>query len=47
MIALYHKTKTLIIFWCRRELNLRSLIQQLETSLVELTKKKKKNLDII
>ena len=42
MVALYHKTKILISFLCRRELNLRFLIQQLETSPVELTKKKKK-----
>ena len=27
MITLYHYIKTLINFWCRRELNFRSLIQ--------------------
>ena len=32
----YYQTKTLISFWCRRRLNLRSLIQPLETLLVEL-----------
>ena len=44
MIALYHQTKTLINFWCRRELNPRSLIQSLEILPVELpgTHKKKK-----
>ena len=38
MIALYHQTKTPISFWCRRELNPRSLIQPSETLPVELTK---------
>ena len=37
MIALYHQTKALISFWCRRELNLRFFIQPSETLLVELT----------
>ena len=37
MIILYHQTKTSIGFWCRRGLNPRSLIQSLETLLVELT----------
>ena len=37
MIALYHQTKTPISFWCRRELNLRSLIQPSEILPVELT----------
>ena len=37
MIAHYHQTKTPISFWCRRGLNLRSLIQPSETLLVELT----------
>ena len=32
----YHQTKTTIGFWCRRELNSRSLIQPSETLLVEL-----------
>ena len=39
MIALYHQTKTPISFWCRRELNSRSLIQPLEILPVELTNK--------
>ena len=45
IIALYHQTKTPINFWCRRELNPRSLIQSLEILPVELTvthKKKEK-----
>ena len=37
MIALYHRTKTSINFWCRQELNPRSLIQPSETLPVELT----------
>ena len=37
MIALYHQTKTPISFWCRQGLNHISLIQPLETLLVELT----------
>ena len=37
MIAHYHQTKTPISFWCRRELNPRSLIQPSETLPVELT----------
>ena len=37
MIALYHQTKTSINFWCRQELNPRSLIQPSETLPVELT----------
>ena len=37
MIALYHQTKTPISFLCRRGLNLRSLIQSLETLPVKLT----------
>ena len=36
--ALYHQTKTSIDFWYRQELNLRSLIQPLETLLVKLTR---------
>ena len=36
MIALYHQTKTLINFWCRRRLNPKSLIQPSKTLLVEL-----------
>ena len=36
VITFYHQIKTLISFWCRRELNFRSLIQLLETLLVEL-----------
>ena len=35
MIVFYHQTKTPISFWCR-QLNPKSLIQQLETLLVEL-----------
>ena len=35
--ALYHQTKTPISFWCRQELNPRSLIQPSETLPVELT----------
>ena len=50
--ALYHHIKTLIDFWCRRKLNLRSLIQPSEILPVELTethiyllkKKRKKHL---
>ena len=38
MITLYYQIKTLINFWCRRELNHKSLIQPLETLSVELTK---------
>ena len=37
VINLYHQTKTPIGFWCRRGLNLRSLIQPSETLPVELT----------
>ena len=37
MTALYHQIKTLISFWCRRELNPRSLIQPSETLPIELT----------
>ena len=37
MIALYYQTKTLMSFWCRRGLNLISLIQLSETFPVELT----------
>ena len=36
--ALYYQTKTLIDFWCRWWLNLKSLIQLSETLLVELIK---------
>ena len=36
MIVLYHQTKRLIGFWCKRELNPRSLIQLSEILLVEL-----------
>ena len=39
--ALYHQTKTLINFWCKRRLNLKSFIQPSETLLVKLTEKKK------
>ena len=38
MIALYHQTKIPISFWCRRELNLRSLIQLSETLPPDLTR---------
>ena len=31
IITLYYQTKTSIIFWCKQGLNLRSLIQPLET----------------
>jgi len=37
MVVLYHQTKTPIGFWCKRELNPRSLIQSLEILLVKLT----------
>ena len=37
MIAIYHQTKTLFSFWCKRWLNSKSLIQLLETLPVELT----------
>ena len=37
MIILYHQTKTPISFWCRWELNPRSLIQPSETLPVKLT----------
>ena len=37
MSTLYHQNKTQISFWCRRRLNHKSLIQQSETLLVELT----------
>ena len=37
MIAPCHQTKTPISFWCRQELNPRSLIQPSETLPVELT----------
>ena len=36
MIVFYHQTKTPINFWCRWRLNLRSLIQPLETLPIEL-----------
>ena len=36
--SLYRQTKTLIDFWCKCGLNHRSLIQSLETLLVELTR---------
>ena len=32
--AIYHQIKTLIDFWCKRELNPRSLIQQLLRNVV-------------
>ena len=35
MIALYYQIKTLIGFWCRRRLNLKSLIQLSEILLIE------------
>ena len=35
--ALYHQTKTPINFWCKRRLNLRSLIQLSKTLPIELT----------
>ena len=38
MIDYNHQTKTLIDFWCMRDLNLRFLIQPSETLLIELTK---------
>ena len=38
MIALYHQTKTSIDFLCKQGLNFRSLIQLLETLLIELTR---------
>ena len=41
--AFYYQTKTPIGFWCRRELNSRSPVQQLETLLVELTKTHENN----
>ena len=37
MITIYHQTKTLITFWCKRRSNSKSLIQPLETLLVKLT----------
>ena len=37
MIVFYHQTKILISFWCKRGLNLRSLIQPSETLLIDLT----------
>ena len=36
IIAIYHQIKISIGFWCRQELNLRSLIQLLETLPIEL-----------
>ena len=36
IIALYHQTKPSICFWCRQELNLRSLIQPSKTLPVDL-----------
>ena len=39
--ALYHQTKILINFWCKRRLNLKSFIQPSEILLVKLTEKKK------
>ena len=36
MIALYHQIKIVISFLCSRELNLKFLIQPLETLLLEL-----------
>ena len=36
MITLYHQTKTLISFWCKRRLNHRSLIQPSEILPVKL-----------
>ena len=36
MISLYNQTKTTINFWCRRELNPKSLIQPSETLLIKL-----------
>ena len=35
--AIYHQTKTPISFWCRREINPKSIIQSSKTLLVELT----------
>ena len=37
MMSLYHQAKISISFWCKRGLNPRSLIQPLETLLIELT----------
>ena len=42
IIVFYHQTKTPIGFWCRRELNPRSLIQLSEILSVELIKTHKK-----
>ena len=42
IVAFYHQTKTLIGFWCRRELNLSSLIQLSETLSVGLIRTHKK-----
>ena len=38
VITLYHQIKIPISFWCRRELNSRSLIQSSETLPIELTR---------
>jgi len=37
MIVLYYQIKTLIGFWCKRELNHKSLIQPSEILSVEVT----------
>ena len=41
--TLYHQIKTPINFLCRRELNIRSLIQPSETLSIELTETHKGN----
>ena len=37
MIVIYYQAKTIIGFWCRQGLNLKSFIQPSETSSIELT----------
>ena len=46
MIVLYYQTRTPISFWCRQGLNLRSLIQPLETIPVKVTIVSNKNIII-
>ena len=47
IIAIYHRTKTLISFWRKQELNLKLLIQQLTTLSIELIETQKKKLMLV
>ena len=42
MIIFYHQIKTLIVLWCKQNLNYKSLIQKQKTLPIDLTKIKMK-----